>query len=141
MTDLRENDVAKLQGKVLRLNDDRTAAYLDVIGKRYWIEVDDLELVERTGPRLEDLPEGAVIKTDDSVPLVIGQGRLIGSVMGSVLRFDEWDQKPFAVIGACPGTPAWAMWASTYTITEKATIDQPHKTEWWAPYDQNGGAA
>lgn len=84
-----------------------------------------LKLVERPGPRLEDLPDGTVIKTVDSVPLLVGDGRLIGSMMGSTVRFGEWDQKPFKVIGACPGTPAWDLWLAA------GELDTDNRGEWW----------
>jgi hypothetical protein len=132
MTDFRENDVAKLQGTVLRVNDDHTAAYLDVIGKRYWINVDDLELVERPGPRLEELPDGTVVRPthiERAAPWIKQDIRVIriNPIPNGEHLISSWEH-PFEVIGACPGTPAWDLFMRGNAGWD---ADKAPDTEWW----------
>lgn len=97
-----------------------------------WLFAKDLELVERPGPRLEDLPDGTVISavTDENrraTPYVrVGHGVTaivdINEEHGFLLRDFAW---PFEVIGACPGTPAWELWLAA------GELDTDDRGEWW----------
>lgn len=135
-TNFHVNDVAKLQGKVLKVNYERTAAYLDVAGRRYWVEVDDLELVERPSPRLEDLLHGTVIRRSDANPdaeivyaivYVVCGNHQLHSLIGHTTTFERITF-PIEILGACPGTPAWEPWLKAFN---HADGDPDYIGEWW----------
>lgn len=91
-----------------------------------WIRSEHLELVERPGPRLEDLPDGTVI--------TIGNGSNPWEKHGHKLwRPDstwltENVDKPFTVIGAKPGTRAWELYLRG---AERWGWLDVNEHEWW----------
>lgn len=120
--DYRKGDIVKLQGEVMDTGSQ--TVFIEGYG---WIATGRLELVERPGPRLEDLPPGTVITSPASeVSWEVFNGK--AWAYHTVIRLDEWDG-PFTVIGAKPGTPAWDLWLA------KSGVDYDsmsiHEDEWW----------
>lgn len=128
MTDFRAGDKIKLGSDVVTEvgADGRTVRVGDT-----WLFAKDLELVERSGPRLEDLPDGTVIirsDAQDPIRYIVNRPDSLVSASGHGSRGFGSVQWPWKVTGACPGTRAWDLFMRGNAGWDD---DKTPEGDWW----------
>jgi hypothetical protein len=119
----RKGDKVKLEGVITGFYGDSNKAQVG----NYSIDLSDLELVERPGPKLEDLPDGTVIRRANGPVLEVYGGWVHHVVSASRERIERVSYS-FTVIGAKPGTPAWTLFI---TAVDRLGWYDALESEWW----------
>jgi hypothetical protein len=129
--DIQTNDIAKIQGKVYRFAGDKQSVSLKVgEGKFYWVDVNDLELVERPVPSILDLPDGTFLQFHTKTWEISGNRIYYRSE--SMLLTNADTLGDYIVVGAKIGTPAWELWAEKHLFMENIPCDLcDGSCEWW----------